>query len=458
MRPNFLDLWDASDEISRPRSRLYSLEPLGLGTGLQEALISYLVRLANAHSVPPLVLINREIIQLTEIRFEKSSGNFSAEYAKTINLYNKYAREFSRVLGSLTCRDDLLTSTFIPWKDVFDPKGAGMLSGHPRWCTECLQTWREENLPSYFPLHWYAHEVKLCVRHNRALQEVCPHCGRHQPFIPKHYYIDHCSQCGGWLGHSEGLHATTAEFTANRFDRFAAEAIAEIIQEGANATTYATYPRLQQRLNEYAKLLANGVAEFERTVGFRKSVINQWISSDTRPKPLQLLTLCYRLGTTPVRLLRDDVPTPAPLIQQSFSVHSGRPRNKLTANDRKWLLAELQSIIDSPDEPISLKDACTRLGYTNNFLKYWFSQECRAISDKRKQYVSERKQEFLRLAEETAYQIVKSLLSERKRVSRRTIDQHLQQQKLSLLTPEARAGMKRAKAEFFSKRNDQSDP
>ena len=49
-----------------PRSRLYSLEPVGMGTPHVESLTSYIARLAEAHCVTPRILIEREISLLRE--------------------------------------------------------------------------------------------------------------------------------------------------------------------------------------------------------------------------------------------------------------------------------------------------------------------------------------------------------------------------------------------------------
>jgi hypothetical protein len=44
-----------------PRTRLYRLEPIGLGTAMVECVASYIHRLAEAHGLPTWVLVRREL-------------------------------------------------------------------------------------------------------------------------------------------------------------------------------------------------------------------------------------------------------------------------------------------------------------------------------------------------------------------------------------------------------------
>ncbi len=446
-----LELWDTSSPAIPPRSRLFNLPPKALSSELRESQISYVVRIAHAHSVRPMDLINREIIPLTEIKFKKSCSNFQQLYTKTINAHTKYGSEFARALQLLTQRQDIAFTTFIPWGDVLDPKGAGLLSPHPKWCPECLTEWRELGEEPYFPLLWYARSVKLCEKHRSSLVDTCPSCTRHQPFVPKHAHLDRCSHCGAWLAARNDYTSGVAlpAVTLSRYERFLASAISEMIKESPEASEFATYPRLQRRLREYVQLIGNGViTKFERLMGFNSRVILQWINKDTRPQLGQLLLLCYRLQTTPVALLRDNLPTDVPLIDKAYPLHDARPKIKLTANARKKLLGQLQEIINDPNDFPMFKAVCQKLGYTNNFLKYWFPELCLAISQKHRDYVSNRSAKKKLDAIETTIKVVTALLQQRRRISNRLIGEELSKQGISMLNPDIRAAVMKARQDF----------
>ena len=62
-----IELWEVRDLIPPalpPRSRLFHLEPVGLGTPWVESLTGYIARLAEAHGIETNKLVTREILPL----------------------------------------------------------------------------------------------------------------------------------------------------------------------------------------------------------------------------------------------------------------------------------------------------------------------------------------------------------------------------------------------------------
>ncbi|MGI2909472.1 hypothetical protein AABK37_40400, partial [Hassallia sp. VBCCA 56010] len=66
------EFWDLKKLSIPSRSRLYQLEPVGIRTPMVESLTGYIERLAEAHCVPPDVLISRTITPLLKQIFLKS--------------------------------------------------------------------------------------------------------------------------------------------------------------------------------------------------------------------------------------------------------------------------------------------------------------------------------------------------------------------------------------------------
>ena len=58
------DSWDYILPVLPPRSRLYALEPIGIGTPFVESLSGYIARLADAHAVSVGDLVGRELSPL----------------------------------------------------------------------------------------------------------------------------------------------------------------------------------------------------------------------------------------------------------------------------------------------------------------------------------------------------------------------------------------------------------
>jgi hypothetical protein len=63
--------WDVAVPPLPPRSRLYRLEPIGIGTSYVESLTSYIARLAEVHCVSLKALVMREIFPLQDQDFTK---------------------------------------------------------------------------------------------------------------------------------------------------------------------------------------------------------------------------------------------------------------------------------------------------------------------------------------------------------------------------------------------------
>jgi len=67
MQPLF-ESWSLSRPPVPPRSKLYSLEPIGVGTELVESLTGYVARLAEAHAVAVGDLVGRLLSDLADPR------------------------------------------------------------------------------------------------------------------------------------------------------------------------------------------------------------------------------------------------------------------------------------------------------------------------------------------------------------------------------------------------------
>jgi len=70
-----LDLWDLTPPLIPPRSRLYCLAPIGIGTPAVESLTGYVARLATTHGVLVRRLVEDEILPLLGRSYLLSPGN-----------------------------------------------------------------------------------------------------------------------------------------------------------------------------------------------------------------------------------------------------------------------------------------------------------------------------------------------------------------------------------------------
>jgi hypothetical protein len=187
------------------RSRLYSLEPIGVGTPLTESISSYLTRLAQEHCVTLKKLIMGEIAPLVmgdQYQPEMFSKNVSTLFGNSdglpaINGMRDMTQLLVNALEQLTLRQDVRFLTCLTWKEVI--KERGLFRHNKAWCPQCFEARRLEKKLLYEPLLWSFKEVNLCLEHNCQLRERCPHCDSQHKAIANNSRLGYCDHCKQWL-------------------------------------------------------------------------------------------------------------------------------------------------------------------------------------------------------------------------------------------------------------------
>ena len=96
-----IEFWEPEPLSCHPRSRLYRLPPLGLGTALVESLTSYILRLSASHQVSVSVLVAREIgpgFREQTVMGKNGVCDLFKRLAGSLNGNNATAQEATRVL------------------------------------------------------------------------------------------------------------------------------------------------------------------------------------------------------------------------------------------------------------------------------------------------------------------------------------------------------------------------
>ena len=192
-----------------PRSRLYSLEPVGVGTSLVESLSSYLIRLAQEHCVLPKKLIMGEIAPIIlgeeyqpEMLKKSVSSIFGYRDAKpAINGMGNMTRSLTDALEQLTLRQDLKYLSCLTYKKVIQEQG--LFRKHQAWCPKCFEQWHQSGNTLYEPLIWSFKDIPYCQQHHCLLIDTCPHCGSRQKAIANNRRLGFCDHCKKWLGQKD---------------------------------------------------------------------------------------------------------------------------------------------------------------------------------------------------------------------------------------------------------------
>jgi len=304
--PLTFDSWDCKLPPLPTRSRLYSLQPIGMGTPFVESLSGYVARLADAHAVSVGDLAGRELSALASKpllsfgpfmrRNRAGSHGFHAQQY-TMNGLGITSKKWVEALERATLRTDLRFLTLLPFEGVLSCVAAFRCTR--AWCPACYDDWRSAGDVIYEPLLWAIEPVTVCPRHRQHLEKACQHC--HGRLMPLAVFSrpGYCSRCQAWLGNNK------AGSALEHHTRLPQESDVALWHAKAIGGLLATAPRLNGpslRTVFMANFRAcvDAVAEgnrlaFARTCGVSPCFVHSQMFGKSLPRIDILLRICYHL-------------------------------------------------------------------------------------------------------------------------------------------------------------------
>jgi len=354
--------WDLRRVGLPPRSRLYALEPMGIGTPFVESLTGYVSRLADAHAVSVADLFDGELSTFASKRLLTIRHGFHAQ-TYGINGFGKRCRKWVAALQRATQQADLRFLTLLPLKGLFSR--IGLFRCTRAWCPDCYDHWRVSGGVVYEPLLWAIAPVTVCLLHGRDLEEVCPHCQGRQAPIAVYSRPGYCSRCQQWLGDSEDIRSSNHSTPFNKKDDVAlwhAKTIGELFA----ATPSVSSPLSGKVFTANFRACVNGVAEgnqqaFGHAVRVSCYAVSCHLAGEALPQIRTLLRICYRLQIPLTAFLENTPASTSGLWEQAKKlVRTGRklPLSR-TAADVRCILKS--AVHEQP--PPSLLDIARRLDY-----------------------------------------------------------------------------------------------
>ena len=295
------------------RSRLYSLEPMNVGTAEVESLTGYVARIAEAHCVTVSDLVGAELshpacpTSLFTPYPGKGRSNFFYTQLYSVNGIADVPRKWVSVLETATLRQGLSDLTLLAFADLFSE--SHLFRNASAWCPSCFESRRRCGV-RYESLLWAIGIVKVCPLHREPLEEVCPHCRRRSGPLAAHTRPGYCSRCGGWLGSAGG--SSEKSLSAPDFKRevWIAKSIGDLL---------AAAPRLKRSpLREHLRVNLSACIEsatFGNVLAFAditrtsRGALRYWVSGTHRPQIGALLRMCYQIGVPVTQLLGDPAAT-----------------------------------------------------------------------------------------------------------------------------------------------------
>lgn len=415
------------------RSLLYRIPVMGDDTGQIEGLLSYLVRVARAHSVNPRRLVRTVFAPgIPELENMKGAG-FFLKHAKTVNGLGRYAELFLCEVSRHTKADFLRPLCLLPLQELLPLKGAGLLAWRPKWCPCCVSEMIKSGEDVFRPLVWSLELYNVCTLHSVRLQEVCSNCGKFQPFIPRYPDWGRCDHCGWTLGDSE------VEKTPEKLDRWTSKAITDLVQHLEALDGQATSERFVAVLREAVACLADGKrTRFCKLIGLPYWAMTGWMVHCEKPTLPQLLSVAYGLDVMPSELFLQESGVLLALGEGKVRVvpqklFSRQERPLLNLGERKRLAEILNGIVSDVDDVRPLADIAKSQGLTTSCMRYWFAEECAAILSKHRASKKLRSVEKASSVREIVREVVRSIRSRGEYPSRRKVNSALVGYKLCLV-------------------------
>lgn len=279
-----------------PPSRLYRIAPIGIGTPFVESLSSYVGRLAAAHTLSVSSLVRYEISPLlshTYLQPDKTTSN-SFRAAGAMNGRCKTAAEWVDALSQLTLRDDIVLTTFLPFKEIVTDRG--LLRTTRAWCPQCFEDWRNGEMPVYEPLIWKVRSVKICPVHLGKLRSGCPYCGSDSKHIESLFVPGYCPSCGKWLGDTVGYGTPEHEI----YDLlWAANSVGDLV---ALALPSAAWPTKTNMMAFFDYLITErtkgGMRALARLLKVDHTYVIDWRNGEYLPSFDNLLRICAMFRIT----------------------------------------------------------------------------------------------------------------------------------------------------------------
>lgn len=220
------------------RSKLYNIEPIGIGTSMVESLTSYITRLSHAHNVTVKNMLQFVIFPMLQKNkpLYLSINNYRYSFSRNINGTDLTTLDFINALEKLTSRNDLSYLTLISWKGIATEKSIG---NHKKWCPHCLNAMQRENTSAYQPLLWNLRDVTICPLHNTPLERKCPKCDKLQLRLSYKGNIANCQSCKTWLGGNTNF-SKHSEEKINEFTMWVAESCGELLKVTPKTLSFPT--------------------------------------------------------------------------------------------------------------------------------------------------------------------------------------------------------------------------
>jgi transcriptional regulator with XRE-family HTH domain len=411
--------WDIEKLDIPPRSRLFFLEPIGIGTPQVESLTSYISRLAELHCFSARDLIARIIVPIVPKSYNTTNLFCMRNYTGATNGTGELAFDLVQALEKLTLRQNLHYLTLLDWDTILTNRN--LLRATKGWCPDCYEEWRLNHQNIYDPLLWNFKVISVCSYHQKTLQTICPHCQKKVSILSSFSRPGYCSKCRQWLG----MLSNPSEISSERSRRVSQSELLLLHNRDCGDLLAAT-PYLSEQVDHqtiansfqyYSERLTEGnIAAFARLLKIPKNKVWMWQQGQVIPQFDVLLSICHKLQLSLVDFLQRKPIASFPSRNEKALQNLSNPSiNK--SLERNFDFDRVRQILehilkDNSITPIPMTEVARRIGHDKRVIHRHFPELCRSISAKYLTHRQQLRSQRIATASEQVRQIVKQIHSE----------------------------------------------
>jgi hypothetical protein len=290
--PHQFQSWDDDVlDIDWNTTKLFSMEPQGIGTSWVEGLSGYVSRLAGMHCTTTGRLFTEVFTPylnkyyLNQIL--KRGGNGFYDAAHMINGNSIAAEQFSTMLNELTGKSDLREMTLLRFRDFIPQRG--LLKTVKAWCPECYEEMKMTTSATiYDPLAWSIRVVSVCTKHRILLVEICPGCARLNLMMDRRSSPGFCSHCNAWLGS-----ATTTKIEEMDYE---SQVKAKMVEHLLECKSIFNRDGIVTSLKHIVTHENSNITEVARKLFVPKTTFWTWVRGKNLPPIAEVLRICNKYG------------------------------------------------------------------------------------------------------------------------------------------------------------------
>jgi transcriptional regulator with XRE-family HTH domain len=337
---------------------------------MSESLTSYVIRIAEAHSVTVGDLVGRVLSQIpnpqgglvTPAALASRIGKHgfrACSYA--INGNTERTARWVYALEAVTGRSDLRYLTLLSLRSALPCK---VFRRHRAWCPACLEHWRALGRTIYEPLAWAFDLSHYCLMHRRPLLSTCHHCGKRLSPIGVVSRIGYCQRCGGRLGEATCNEepAQTAEISHEKL--WTSEQIGELLATLPRLNPESSRRCVRETLTVYVEEIVQGnIGALAQYIHCPRSILQSWLDGGRMPRLESLLRIAQSLNVSVSSFFARKEPTAIDITVAKQAIIAAGSRNVSPSRTADEIRNALWMVLRE-DAPVSLSDVARRLDYT----------------------------------------------------------------------------------------------